>query len=158
MLALRRALLAAFHLVLHLRIDKQAERMLLAQNIIGASSDDDTVGLLRKFLNQAALLTVDRIILLHDWINSHVKASPDRNRIQRRRTVLHHMLHIALRQLRTVCNLTDDLIIVISNSQLIGQSLSDLTSAAAKFSSNRYNPRHWYLLSPVWGLFFYLKL
>ena len=41
MLALRRALLAAFHLVLHLRIDKQAERMLLAQNIIGASSDDD---------------------------------------------------------------------------------------------------------------------
>ena len=68
------------------------------------------------------------------------------------------MLHIALRQLRTVCNLTDDLIIVISNSQLIGQSLSDLTSAAAKFSSNRYNPRHWYLLSPVWGLFFYLKL
>ena len=74
--------------------------MLLAQNIIGASSDDDTVGLLRKFLNQAALLTVDRIILLHDWINSHVKASPDRNRIQRRRTVLHHMLHIALRQLQ----------------------------------------------------------
>ena len=61
--------------------------------------------------------------LLHDRINSHVKASPDRNRIQRRRTVLHHMLHIALRQLRTVCNLTDDLIIVISNSQLIGQSL-----------------------------------
>ena len=34
----------------------------------------------------------------------------------------------------------------------------ELSSGAAKFSSNRYNPRHWYLLSPVWGLFFYLKL
>lgn len=77
---------------------------------------DDTVGLLRKFLNQAALLTVDRIILLHDRINSHVKASPDRNRIHVDGPFSITCLHIALRQLRTVCNLTDDLIIVISNS------------------------------------------
>ena len=53
MFALRRALLAAFHLVLHLRIDKQAKRMLLAQNII-AFPDDEHSQTFRKFLNQAA--------------------------------------------------------------------------------------------------------
>ena len=127
---------AADHLVIQIGIDKNPVGMIVREDIITAPADDDAVGFFGKLLEQAALLPEDGLpLLVHDNI-CRLKADADMDWVGEDGLGLHDILDIAFRQLRFLCDLCDDLLIIVGKSQFFRQTAAEFPSPAAEFTAD----------------------
>ena len=127
---------AALQLAGHLGIDKDAQGVAVPQNIVRAAADDDAVRLFRHLLQYLALAAENALVLLHQRIIHHHKATARMNGERGHRAVLDDLLHILFRERCAAGNLPDNLLVIIRVTQLLCQAAPKFPAAAAEFPAN----------------------
>jgi len=137
------ALAASRHTKIHVCIHKNAKRLSVTKNVIGASAHDHAVGALCQLPNDVGLLCVDRGILLHQIIRrAPLECSAHRNGKMIFGTLLHDAVNVFLCQFSPLCNLRNDLAVIIRNAKFVRQTLSKLSAAASELPSYGDDPTH----------------
>ena len=124
MFTLRRTLHAAFHLSIHVCIDKQIQRMIVLQNHVGAAAHDHTVSLLRKLFQQLALGHCHTDGLVHHRDGHHGQAVTNGHRIGSFNTLLPYIGHIVGVQTVFLGNHLNDLVVIARDMQCFGQTFA----------------------------------
>ena len=130
-------LATALDLGFEIRIDEQAQGVIVLEDIVSASADDDTIGFLRHLAQYVCLLGVYGGVLAHDIIvGACVERATNGNGEEHAGLLLYNLLYVAFGKLCALGDLLDDLFVVIGDSEVFGKSFSKLTAATAKFTTD----------------------
>ena len=127
---------AAADLAFQVRVDEDAERLTVPQNVIGAPPDDDAVRFFRKLPEDLALLPEDGLGLLEILIFREEKTPADGDRVQRMREPSLHLPDVLLCEGGPLRDLGEDLPVVILYLQFLRQTAAQLPAAAAELPAN----------------------
>lgn len=113
-------------------IDENAEGVLVTQNVVGTATDDDTIGLGGKLLDDVALRAVHHLRLAESGVVACGKAVAHRDGIEGVRFAFHHLPNVLLRQRGFACDFGEDFFVVIIEPQLLSKAPAKFPSATAE--------------------------
>ena len=125
---------AALHTGGHIGVDEELEGVVLAENIIGTASDDHSVTLGGKLLDDVVLLGVDLSVEIHGSRGVGKEGPADGDGIVDDGLLFNDAADVILSQAASSCDLGDDLIVVVGVAQLLCQALTKLSAAAAELT------------------------
>ena len=130
---------AALNLRLLVGVDKEVQGVVVLQNDVGAAAHDHAVTLLGEVLDDLALGCGDADGLIHQLDRRHGEAVADGHGVSGLNALFADVSDIALIKAVLLGDHLDDLVIIAGDAQLVGQTLAQLSAAAAEFAADRNN-------------------
>ena len=134
----------------HVRINEYTVRILVAKNIIGASSYNNAVRFICKRVYYFALRTVYRLNLSYIILIERRKRLSYCNGIKRMRLFFQNLRNVLFGKGSVLCYCRKNFFVIVFYAEFFRKSASEFSSAATEFSSYCNDSAHGRLLFSVY--------